>query len=344
MEIQAFRIDQLKSNLYCCNCASFGHVFFQCETPHPSRYFYIPLIGHHDIPLSVPFREIRDNAKKSLLLTSLLPKPYNVVSQNFWGDGNWNDDCDCLDGSGCQANWTSSAARKEKEIVRHFIETESDSSPIKSPRLTSSMADLENMTLSSYPLLYERHSRAFYGRNMMAARGFFTMPHFSYQPPDRRQLTPLIYSPDRDLPPVSVSKEEEKRSRLDTKLGSREDKRAHASFSQTVNNNKYDKHYKLKQRNLKVREKRKFDLKEKKVKKHFQDARECINRNRTKRQTQQHVRLSRSDDVTRNKNSLKRRSSPKRSVKKTTPERKSGPGSNEQPTSEETYMFVDEVN
>lgn len=83
----------------------------QCETPHPSRYFYIPLIGHHDIPLSVPFREIRDNAKKSLLLTSLLPKPYNVVSQNFWGDGNWNDDCDCLDGSGCQANWTSSAAR-----------------------------------------------------------------------------------------------------------------------------------------------------------------------------------------------------------------------------------------
>ena len=79
----------------------------QCETPHPSRYFYIPLVGHHDIPLSVPFREIRDNVKKSLLLKSLLPKPYNVVTQNFWGDGNWNDDCDCLDVSGCQANYTS---------------------------------------------------------------------------------------------------------------------------------------------------------------------------------------------------------------------------------------------
>ena len=167
------------------------------------------------------------------------------------------------------------------------------------------------------------------------------MPHFSYQPLDRRQLIPLIYTPEGNGTPVSVGKEEEKRprERLDTKsVSNREDKRAHASFSQSISNNKYDKPYKVKQRNLKVREreKRKFDLKEKRVKKQF-DARECINRNRTKRQTQQHGRLSRSDDVTRTKNSVKRRS-PKRSIKK------DGKSAGDQPTSEETYMFVDEAN
>ena len=171
------------------------------------------------------------------------------------------------------------------------------------------------------------------------------MPHFSYQPPERRQLTPLLYSPEGEGTALSVGKEEEKRprERLELKPATtREDKRTHASFSRSINNNKYDKPYKVKQRNLKMREreKHKFDLKEKRVKKHFEDARECINRNRTKRQTQQHVRLSRSDDVIRNKNSGKRRS-PKRSLKKGAPDPKTGPGG---AGSEETYMFVDEVN
>ena len=68
-------------------------------------------MGHHDIPLPVAFREIRDSVDTSRPLQELLPKPYQVVAQNFWGDGNYNDSSDnehSTEESSRHANWKSS--------------------------------------------------------------------------------------------------------------------------------------------------------------------------------------------------------------------------------------------
>ncbi|KAI6649120.1 Zinc finger CCHC domain-containing protein 7 [Oopsacas minuta] len=387
MDTQAFRIDQLKSNLYCCNCANYGHVYFQCEKPHPSRYFYVPLVGHYDIPLSVSFREIRDTINTRRCLKSLLPKPYQVIAQNFWGDGNWNEDSDhghSTDENGCQGNWMQSTSRKskhgKKEMTYHFIETEGDKPPLKDLGLSSlvgaELQEYQKVAFNAYQLALEQANRnnPIYARDLLNNRGFLTKPPF------KSRLAPMVYLPEEHTPARGVSSpptiKEERRSRERTSHKQTEIKSTHKrdekrreprgtysrspSYKKQFINNKLIKHNKyeknIHKRTLKIRsrEKPKYDLKDKKIDKHFRDARECINRNRTKRQTQRHVRLSSTDDVirTKSKNSPKRRYSPKRRKEHSpdTPVLKMEQILNidsengEENIYEETFMFIDEVN
>ena len=208
---------------------------------------------------------------------------------------------------------------------------------------------------------------------------------------DRRQLTPLVYIPEGTSipqgphPPMAPKEETYTPKEQNTKSSLKRETlhASHASVTQSNRKNKIfsNKHktlrpdkstYKIRgarnQKSRGEREKRKFEAKIKR--KHFEDARECINRNRTIRESERQVRIShrsksQGSPTLEGGRSPRPNRSPRedRSPKRVVVKKEQSPSSDEErqmnidrlalkmepingdPGSEcETYMFIEEAN